>query len=273
MTEIECTHFLQWCLPQMGLRWAGIRKVRRLVCKRCMRRMRDLGLPMLSAYGEYLKDHPGEWKTLDSLCRITISRFYRDRKVFDGLGNEILPFLARSILASGGTEVRCWSAGCSSGEEPYTIRIIWNFCVTPLMKNDMTLKIIATDADEGVLLRAREGMYRMSSLKDLPEELIQRAFIKSGEFYSLRQSLRENVEFRLEDIRESQPEETFHLILCRNLVLTYFEEPLRQRVMEEVVKRLRPGGLLVIGVHESLPARISGMKPFTGSKAIYVKSE
>jgi chemotaxis protein methyltransferase CheR len=79
--------------------------------------MAELGLSGFSAYEDYIEDHPEEWKILDSTCQITISRFYRDRRVFDVLRSRILPSVATNILLGGGNELSCWSAGCCSGEE------------------------------------------------------------------------------------------------------------------------------------------------------------
>ena len=120
MKDLQCTEFLKWCLPVLRFSWPGFRKVRKQVCKRLTRRTGELGLPDLVAYREYLVSHHEEWQVLDSLCRVTISRFYRDRRVFDVLRFEILPTLARRALTDAEKEVRCWSAGCCSGEEPYT---------------------------------------------------------------------------------------------------------------------------------------------------------
>ena len=115
MKDTECSEFLQWCLPHLRLRWPGFRKVRKQVCKRLSRRIGRLGLTGLVAYREYLDGHNEEWQVLDSLSRVTISRFYRDRRVFDVLRSEILPSLARRALTEGEKEVRCWSAGSCSG--------------------------------------------------------------------------------------------------------------------------------------------------------------
>ena len=117
--------FLQWCLPRMHLRWPGFRKVRRQVLKRINRRLQELGLPSVKAYQGYLEDHPVEWATLDSLCWISISRFYRDQSIFQYLENALLPRLARLVIGRGESELRCWSAGCAGGEEPYTLAIVW----------------------------------------------------------------------------------------------------------------------------------------------------
>ena len=96
MKNAECVDFLQWALPRLGMRWPGFRKVRRQVCKRIDRRLRELGLPDLAAYRIRLGQDSTEWKFLDGACRITISRFYRDRGVFDALGANVLPALARA---------------------------------------------------------------------------------------------------------------------------------------------------------------------------------
>ncbi len=94
MTDRECVEFLQWALPMMRMHWPGFRKVRGQVCKRISRRIGTLGLPNVAGYQTYLGVNPDEWRTLASLCRITISRFYRDRGVFDYIGNVVLPRLA-----------------------------------------------------------------------------------------------------------------------------------------------------------------------------------
>lgn len=125
MRNTDCVAFLQGHLPRLGLRWASFRKVRGTVCKRLRRRLCELGLKDLDAYAAYLAVRPEEWVRLDALCRIPISRFYRDREVFRTLGTRVLPALAQGVAEAGGHLVRAWSAGCASGEEPYSLRIVW----------------------------------------------------------------------------------------------------------------------------------------------------
>ncbi|HEY7242812.1 MAG TPA: hypothetical protein VH678_02890 [Xanthobacteraceae bacterium] len=79
----DCTAFLQWALPRRNLRWRGFRKVRAQVCKRLKRRMRELGVPGFAAYRARLEADPGEWRVFDECCHITISRFFRDRGVYN----------------------------------------------------------------------------------------------------------------------------------------------------------------------------------------------
>src|SRR5215210_7494288 len=125
MREDECAAFLQWALPQLRLRWAGFRKVRRQVCKRLRRRILELRLETLEQYRGQLEADPHEWAVLGDLCRITISRLYRDKRVFDFLGGVILPELAKTAFLQF-RPIRCWCVGCASGEEVYTLKILWD---------------------------------------------------------------------------------------------------------------------------------------------------
>ena len=125
MDEDECAAFLQWALPRLRLRWAGLRKVRSQVCKRLRRRMDELRLETLEQYRRRLKATPDEWAVIDDLCYITISRLYRDKRVFDFLGGVILPELARTAVLHS-RPVRCWCAGCASGEEVYSLKILYD---------------------------------------------------------------------------------------------------------------------------------------------------
>jgi chemotaxis protein methyltransferase CheR len=125
MDDPELVRFLQWCLPKLGLRWAGFRKVRGTLRKRLTRRIRELKLLSLAAYRQRLGTDRSEWRQLESLCRIPISRFYRDKAVYDILASEILPTCAQAARSRNVKALLVLSAGCASGEEPYTISLIW----------------------------------------------------------------------------------------------------------------------------------------------------
>jgi len=273
MKSLECTEFLQRYLPRLRFRWAGLRKVHKQVCKRLHRRITELGFSDFSSYEVYLDDHPEEWQILDSMFQITISRFYRDRGVFDILCSRVLPSLARRILLRGGNEVRCWTAGCCSGEETYTLQILWKLSVLPAIRKDLPLRIIATEINRDMLKRAREGCYLESSLKDLPKELTQQAFVRSGRFYAINQPFRENIEFIEQDVRLQLPGGCFHVILCRNLIFTYYEEALQLEILGRILEKLYHGGIFVVGIHESLPKGVTGIIQDEDNRGIYRKSD
>ncbi len=126
---------------------------------------------------------------------------------------------------------------------------------------DLTLQVLATDADETMLQRAERASYPASSLKQLPADWKQKAFTPNNGEYQLAPQFRSLVRFQKADIRVDTPAELFSLILCRNLVFTYFDEPLQRQVLARLSERLQPGGYLVIGKHESLPAAKAGLVP------------
>ncbi|MFQ5570237.1 MAG: CheR family methyltransferase [Rhodothermales bacterium] len=268
MKDTDCVAFLQWCLPRLQLRWPGFRKVRRQVCKRLHRRLRSLNLPDTSAYRAYLETHPAEWTALDAMCRITISRFYRDRGVFETLRRAILPDLVQRITREGASTLRCWSAGCASGEEAYTLKIIWGHDL-PARFSHLDLHIMATDTEIPMLERARHGCYAKGTLKELPAGWIDAAFSSIDETYCIRGAYRTGITWAQQDIRRTMPEGPFHLILCRNIVFTYFDDALQRACLARMADRLLPGGFLVLGKHESLPDPTTRFSAWNRQEDIY----
>lgn len=253
MRDAECIAFLQWALPLMGFRCPGFRKVRGQVCKRVGRRLRELELPDLESYQEYLNAHSSEWAILDGFCRITISRFFRDRGVYETLGTKVLPELASHGDSAGESGLTIWSAGCGAGEEPYSIAILHRLSDEPDLRN-ANVRIVATDSDEHQLDRARTAIYPVGSTKDMPAEIRASAFEKLDQNQLLlREPYRESIELACQDLRQEMPEGPFHLTLCRNLAFTYFIEETQRQILAGLHQRLLPGGYLVIGAHEQLP--------------------
>jgi chemotaxis protein methyltransferase CheR len=260
---------LQELLPELGYRWKGFRKVRKQVCKRIRTRLKELDLPDLASYHRYLDKYSEELSVLDSLCNITISRFYRDKQVFDRLSAEILPFLAENAARNQQRQVRCWSAGCCSGEEPYTLQIIWKLSVMPRIETVIPLMITATDRNVSLLERAKKGIYPAGALKDMPSDWRITAFEDQDNMLQIQESFKEEVEFSEQDIREDMPEGEFDIILCRNLVFTYFQENLQQDTFNRMMTKLIPGGFFIVGIHESVPGEQQTLVP--QGKCIYRK--
>ncbi|ATB29366.1 CheR family methyltransferase [Melittangium boletus] len=266
MTDAECQELLRWAAPRLGLRLVGFRRVRGQVCKRVGRRMKALGVPGLSAYLALLEEDATERALLDALCRVTVSRFYRDQAVFDALREPLLPQVLASARARGETRLRVWSAGCASGEEPYSVSVLFRRGLAPRFP-DFHLELVATDADAALLERARRGCYSRATLRELPSEWVGEAFTSEADEVCLRPEYREGLDFRCEDLREQMPEGPFHLVLCRNVAFTYFAPPVQQRVLAGLMERLVPGGLLVIGSQESLPEGALGLARAAGPDA------
>lgn len=257
MTDAECVDFLEWALPRLHLRWPGFRRVRRQVCRRIDRRRAALGLADIAAYRVLLEASPDEWAELDQLCRVTISRFARDRAVWADLVIDVLPRLARAASVAGRTSVRAWSAGCGAGEEPFTLAIAWELAVAPHWPG-IVLDVIATDIDDVQLGRAAIGRFPEGTLHELPDDWRRAAFDHVQGDERLRERYRDRVRFARHDVRAVPPDGPFDLVLCRNLAFTYFDEPLQRRVAGAIRAVLRTGGVLVVGVHERVPEGAGG---------------
>ena len=271
MANPECVEFLQWALPLMGFRWDGFRRVRRQVCRRVGRRVQALHLPGFRAYRTYLDAHPEEWRVLDSLCHVSISRFVRDRAVFDRLAAEVLPALAADAVSRNVDVICCWSAGCASGEEPYTLSILWSLDVASRFPS-LDLTILATDVDRHLVERAQRGCYDKSSLREVPSSWMTRAFDCEGSAYVVRPEFRHRVGFRCEDMRTTVPHGPFDLILCRNAAFTYFDVNAQREVLQGLLSALRPGGGFVIGRKERLPPHTSELSEWTSDLGIFRKT-
>ena len=240
---VDCVAFLQWALPRLGRRWAGYRKVRRQVCRRVRRRAAELGLHSLAAYRDHLERHPDEWPVLDGLTNVTISRFYRDRGVFEFLRAELLR-----------DRMRIWSAGCASGEEPYTLAMLCE-----------SADILATDIDPALLRRADAARYPPSALRELPAALRDGAFADGV----LAPRIRRRVTFMRHDVRDQPPPGPFDLVLCRNLAFTYFDDAGQRAVLHRIASVTAAGGALVIGAHEELPAGQNAFDPWAPQHGVY----
>jgi chemotaxis protein methyltransferase CheR len=262
--------FLQWALPRLGLRWPGFRKVRRQVIKRIARRLQALQLADLDHYRVYLQSHEQEWRMLDRFCRITISRFCRDRAAFEPLAREGLPQLISLCRSRDENCLRCWSAGCGAGEEGYTLALVWAFAGAPRV-GDTGLSILATDIDPAQIARAEHGCYPPSSLRELPPLWRETAFTEKNGRYCIRAEYRRPIRFAVQDLREGAPDGPFHLVLCRNLAFTYFSGALQEAAARRIGAVLAPGGMLMIGSHESLPGTADEFDPWRPPLPIYRK--
>lgn len=256
-------------MPALQLRWSGFRKVRRTVCRRLRRRIRELSLSGPSAYRALLERSPAEWRRLDAMCRIPISRFMRDRAVAEDLGGVVLPAVAAAARREGRTSVRAWSAGCASGEEVYSLLIIWRLRVAPAAPG-IALTALGTDVDPVMVERAGRGRYPASAVSGVPPHWRAVVFSSCSDEHAVRAEFRHGAAFRVSDIRDELPSGPFDVILCRNLVFTYFALALQRRILRGLWERLVPGGYLVVGTHERPPADGEApLEPVAGAPATH----
>ena len=224
-----------------------------LVQSRIGRRMRALGLTDYDAYLGRLDSEPGERRELVSALTTNVSHFYRERHHFDTVREEVL-------LKAGDGRIRLWSAGCSNGQEPYTLAMEVLKSIPDAAKRDIL--ILASDIDRAVLARAAKGIYSLAEVEGVPVADRARFFTAGDDgTYVVKPELRSLVRFRHLNLNAEWPMQgTFDAILCRNVVI-YFSDETQQALWPRFRERLAPDGLLMLGHSERIhPLAESGFK-------------
>lgn len=215
---------------------------RRIAVTHASHNMRD--------YADYLKSHPEEIGELVNAFLINVTQFFRDVEAFTYLRNDILPKL---IVRARERErvLRFWTAGCATGEEPYSLAMI----LTDLLGAELpewSVKIFATDLDEAAINFARCGLYSENLLKGVPVDYRERFFERVESGYRISKTLRQMVIFGQQDLSRSAPFSRIDLILCRN-VLIYFTPELQDYVLNQFAFSLHPtNGYLFLGKAETV---------------------
>jgi chemotaxis methyl-accepting protein methylase len=243
---MEFDEFLKEATALLGLQWRPFH--RKGIKRKVERRVADIGLSDFEEYLLKVKKDSEEQLLLSKILTVTISRFFRDKEVFHTLSQSIVP----DLLREDRRELRTWCIGCASGEEPYSLALLWQEKFEQTWPQ-VHLSILATDIDENLLERAKDGTYKNSSLREVPEGIVENFFKKEGEFYILDQTIRESIEFKKHDILHEEPFLGMDLVFCRNLAFTYFSKGSQIEALKKIALSLKKKGYLVIGKDESLP--------------------
>jgi two-component system CheB/CheR fusion protein len=219
------------------------------ILRRLQRRMVATGARQLVDYAAYLAQHPEEGGRLVASFLINVSEFFRDPAFYTALRERVLPDLI-AYARTQGNVLRIWSAGCATGEEPYSVAIL----VAEALADELSqfvVQIFATDLDEDALAFARRGVYPAAALVSVPEDLRARAFtlLPDGS-YEIAPRIRALVTFGQHDLGQRAPFPRIDLVLCRN-VLIYFTLELQRRALQLFAFALREGGYLALGKAET----------------------
>jgi chemotaxis methyl-accepting protein methylase len=243
---MEFDEFLRETTALLGLQWRPFH--RKGIKRKVERRVAEVGLSDFEEYLLKVKKDSEEQLLLSQILTVTISSFFRDKEVFDTLGQFIIP----DLLKEDGSELRIWCIGCASGEEPYSLALLWQEKFEQTWPQ-VHLSILATDIDGNLLERAKKGTYKNSSLKEVPEGTVENFFKREHEFYILDQTIRESIEFKRHDILHEEPFLEMDIVFCRNLAFTYFSKERQIDALKKIAIGLEGKGYLVIGKDESLP--------------------
>lgn len=186
------------------------------------------------------KDRELFYEFLDRMT-INVSEFFRNPGRWEVLENKILPRLQQESR-----RLKCWSAACSTGEEPYTLTLL--LLKKQYMKDS---SILASDIDEGAIAKAKQGVYTDRSLQDCPNDLLAKYFIKDSLSYRISDEVKRHVTFKKHNLLADTFDTGFDLIICRN-VMIYFTEEAKHELYQKFSRALRPGGVLFVGSTEQI---------------------
>ena len=194
------------------------------------------------------KDPPSR-AACERCLTVTISRFFRDRKLWEHLQQHILPALIDRFPHG----LAAWSAGCAGGEEPYSLAMIWEE-LAATVRPSVPFYVLATDAAATCLQRAEAGVYSASSLKEIPEKLSTRWFRKvpGGRQWRIDSKLKAHITWQVHHLLEKPPQGPFHLIFLRNNLLTYYQGRQMEAALANIVATLANDGVLILGSRERL---------------------
>lgn len=219
------------------------------VYRRIERRMGLHQINGIVSYVRYLRDNPLELELLFKELLIGVTSFFRDPAVWEQLKDEAIPALLES--RPSGVQLRAWSAGCSTGEEAYSLAIAFKEVVHQLHpKGDFSLQIFATDLDPDAIDKARQGVYLPNIEADVSPERLSRFFIKEERGYRVSKEIREMVTFATQNLIMDPPFTKLDILICRNLLI-YLTPELQKRLMPLFYFSLAPGGVLLLGSAES----------------------
>jgi len=276
ITDAEFVQLRDFIYSQSGIFVADSRKY--LVENRLAARLKDLDLNSFAEYHYYLQYDPGRRQELNRLFEVITTNeasFYRNPPQLKVFQDQVLPDVLDRLRSQRHKRLRIWSAGCSTGEEPYTLAII----LMEVLRAELPtwdIRITANDLSEAVLAAARQGVFNEYTLRTTPKEIVARYFTQDGPRFTIRPEVRRLVSFgqiNLSDRGQLKRVDHSQIVFCRNVII-YFDDEMKKNVIGAFYDNLLPGGYLFIGHSESLHniSRVFRPKHYPGA-IIYRKEE
>lgn len=276
ISDLEFTQLRDFIYDQAGIFIAANRKY--LLENRLANRLKELNLKTFGEYYYFLQYDSGRKVELSKLFEVITTNetsFYRNPPQLKVFQTKVLPEVLDTLRAQRKKRLRIWSAGCSTGEEPYTLAMIISEVLGAELST-WSIKITANDLSERVLKAARKGVYSEYSLRTTPKEIVNKYFEKSDKEYKVTNQIKQLVSFgqiNLSDRVQVKRVERSEIVFCRNVII-YFDEPMKKKVINAYYDNLLPGGFLIIGHSESLHNITRAFKPVHHPGAIiYQKLE
>lgn len=235
-------------------------------------RLQALHIDSLLEYIRFLGQNPAEYDRFIEIVTTNVTEFFRDMRVFKEIERSIIPQIIQYKRQRNNKIIRVWSAGTASGEEAYSLAILFCEQLGPRI-NDFVLKIYGTDIDHKCLERAKQAEYSFDEVKKMDNTRIAKYFIQANDKYRLIDGIKEMVTFLHHDLVHDEPLRYMDLVVCRN-VLIYFSKDAQVKICAKLSQSLNDCGYLVLGLVESIVGRSKiGFKTLERSLKIYQKNK
>jgi two-component system CheB/CheR fusion protein len=220
------------------------------ISRRIERRMGIHQIKKLSDYVLYLQKNTAEIDELFQNLIIGVTSFFRDPQAYKELENKVLPILLKNVTSD--STIRIWVAGCSTGEEAYSLAIVLSELMDKL-KNYFKVQIFATDIDPGAIEFARQGIYPVNIGVDISQKRLRQFFIKEPDGFQVKKQIRDMIVFSIQNLIKDPPFSRLDLVSCRNLMI-YMDNVLQNKIIPLFHYTLNHGGILLLGTSESVGA-------------------
>ncbi|MBU8922311.1 MAG: protein-glutamate O-methyltransferase CheR [Bacteroidales bacterium] len=220
--------------------------------RRIVHRLNMINCESIDQYFSYIGEHPDEIEKLMDIVTIHVTGFFRDTDIYNTLEKIIFPELILEKASSDHPVIRIWSAGCSTGEETYSLAMLLEYLVRK-SQNSIELEVFGTDLSEEVCRIARAGLYSREKIQEIPLHIRSNAISPERELFKISNNVRKVVKFRTHNLFSPPPFSMFDLIVCRN-VLIHFEHEVRGKIVRFFQTSLNNDGLLLLGKSEALSA-------------------
>jgi chemotaxis protein methyltransferase CheR len=259
-SDADFRSLAQYAYDQAGIALSDAK--RNLVYSRLSRRLRALGMTAFREYREYLAATPSELESFINAISTNLTKFFREAHHFDHFRTHVAVPFVQAAHGKVGRRLRVWSAGCSTGEEPYSVAVVLRREIRDIDRHDV--KVLATDIDTEVLAKGARGEYPANSIDEVPKTY--REFFqpvggdRNSDQVVVGRDVRALITFRRLNLMDEWPfTGNFDAIFCRN-VMIYFDGPTKTALVERFTQKLKPGGWLYIGHSESLIGAHPGLR-------------
>ena len=245
LTDADFEQYRNLIYNESGIHFTATN--RSILESRLKERLREKGLNSIKTYFETISKDQGELKSFLDSITTNLTRFFRNQAHFDALEKHVIPELMNIKKASGNNTIKIWSAGCSTGEEPYTIAMLLSEIMTPPWKYE----IVASDISLKCLMTAKEGFYSDNRITGIPDDYIKKYFDKVEGGFKVRSDLMKNIRFDYHNLKNDSGLRGMDIVFCRNVII-YFDEVAQTAVIRRFWDSMASKSFLFIGHSESL---------------------